>query len=102
MDKFTPSDIKQIKSHGLELAVLEQQLRDFKTGFPYADIESAAVIGNGVLPMLGSEYVDYYKSHQNQYNIVKFVPASGAATRMFKDLFEFLSSGEMNKTTQTV
>ena len=39
---------------------------------------------------------------EDKYRIVKFVPASGAATRMFKDLFEYLSTGQINKTTQTV
>lgn len=102
MEKFTPQDIEQIKSHGLTIDAIKQQLHDFASGFPPADIESAATIGNGVLPMLGAEYVDFYKSHKDNYNIVKFVPASGAATRMFKDLFEFLSTGTMNKTTQTV
>lgn len=102
MEKFTQQDIEQIKSHGLTIDAIKQQLHDFASGFPPADIESAATIGNGVLPMLGAEYVDFYKSHKDNYNIVKFVPASGAATRMFKDLFEFLSTGTMNKTTQSV
>ena len=100
MTQFSQSDIEQIKSHGLNIDAITQQLHNFESGFPYSDIESAAIIGNGVMPMLGSEYVEYYKSHRNNYRIVKFVPASGAATRMFKDLFEFLSTGIMNATTQ--
>lgn len=102
MKQFSQSDIEQIQSHGLNIDVINQQLHDFETGFAPANIVSAATINNGVSPMLGNEYVEYYKNHHNKFNIVKFVPASGAATRMFKDLFEFLSSGTMNKTTQTV
>lgn len=102
MTQFSQSDIEQIKSHGLTLASVEQQLRDFANGFPPSDIVSAATINNGVHPMLAPEYAKHYQSEQNKYKIVKFVPASGAATRMFKDLFEFLSNGTMNKTTQTV
>ena len=102
MTQFSAKDTEQITSHGLTIEIVEQQLSDFANGFLPSDIESAATLNNGVLPMLGAEYVEYYKSNQDKYKIVKFVPASGAATRMFKDLFEFLSSGTMNKTTQTV
>lgn len=102
MPEFSTSDIQQITSHGLTVDAVQQQLRDFATGFPCADIVSAATIGNGVLPMLGAEYIEYFDANRDKYKIVKFVPASGAATRMFRDLFEFLSTGDMNKTTQTI
>lgn len=102
MYEFTPNDIAQIQNHGLSLDVVQGQLADFATGFPYSDIVRPAVIGDGVRKMLGDEYGAYYDAHCDEYKIVKFVPASGAATRMFKDLFEFLSSGQMNKTTQMV
>lgn len=102
MSYFSESDIKQIQNHELTLDIVNRQLNDFKTGFPYANIESAATKNNGIQSMLGDEYVDHYVQNQNKYNIVKFVPASGAATRMFKDLFEYITSGEMNKTTRLV
>ncbi len=102
MYEFTPNDIAQIQNHGLNVEVVHGQLNDFIAGFPYANIVRPAVIGDGVRKMLGDEYGAYYDAHRDEYNIVKFVPASGAATRMFKDLFEFLSSGQMNKTTQNV
>ena len=102
MSYFSESDIEQIKNHELTLDIVNQQLHDFVTGFPYANIESAATINNGILPMLDNTYVEHYINNQNKYNIVKFVPASGAATRMFKDLFEYLGTGTMNKTTQMV
>ncbi len=102
MTKFSDSDIQQIEKHGLNISDIEQQLHDFETGFPFANIVSAATLNKGVQPMLSEKYAKYYDQHKNEYKIVKFVPASGAATRMFKDLFEFLSSGKMNETTQTV
>lgn len=102
MYEFTPNDIAQIQNHGLNVEVVHGQLNDFIAGFPYANIVRPAVIGDGVRKMLGDEYGAYYDAHRDEYKIVKFVPASGAATRMFKDLFEFLSSGQMNKTTQNV
>ena len=102
MTQFSQSDIQQITQHGLTIETVEQQLHDFSTGFPPADIISAATIGNGVNSMLSDEYAAHYNNNKDKYKIVKFVPASGAATRMFKDLFEFLTSGAINKTTQTV
>lgn len=102
MPDFTTSDIEQIQSHGLNPAETEKQIAIFKSGFPFTDIISAATIGNGVLPMLDETYAEYYLANCDKYKIVKFVPASGAATRMFKDLFEYLSTDTMNTTTQTV
>ena len=102
MSEFTPRDIQQISEHGLSLDTIRQQIHNFETGFPPSNILSAATLNNGVLPMLNESYAEYYLSNCDNYKIVKFVPASGAATRMFKDLFEYLSNGTINKTTQTV
>ncbi len=102
MTQFTDSDIKQITEHGLNIDNVTQQMTDFQHGFPYIDIKSAAVIDNGVMEMLSDEYADFFDANADNYKIVKFVPASGAATRMFKDLFEYLQSGTHNKVSQTV
>ena len=104
MYKFSDSDIKQIQSHGLTIDSIQKQMTDFENGFPYSDIVSACTINNGAFnhDIDIDKYIDIYDTQCNKYKIVKFVPASGAATRMFKELFEFLSSGKMNKTTQTV
>ena len=74
-----------------------QQLDDFQSGFPYANIVSAATLNNGIISV--DNVID---QPMDNYKIVKFVPASGAATRMFKDLFEYLATDTMNPTTQTV
>lgn len=102
MIKFNDQDITQIHEHGLTIDAIHQQMNDFATSFPYTKIIRPAIINDGVLPMLNTSYAEYYKTKCNNYKIVKFVPASGAATRMFKDLFEYLSTGITNKTTQTV
>lgn len=102
MTDFLPSDIEQIQSHGLSLQTIQQQMSDFAAGFPYAEIISAATANNGVMAVTDNSITDEYTKNQDKYKIVKFVPASGAATRMFKDLFEFLSTGTMNKITATV
>lgn len=102
MTQFTDTDIKQINEHGLNYAEIQQQMTDFQNGFPPIQITSAAVIGDGIMTLSSKTYADFYDSVSSNYKIVKFVPASGAATRMFKDLFEYLQSGIHNKTSQTV
>jgi len=101
---FSDNDLQQIKSHGLTVDEINQQLNNFKTGFPFSDIVKPAVANDGIMIVdddkyndMAREYDDYAKTHK----IVKFVPASGAATRMFKDLFEFLNTGVMNNATET-
>ena len=102
MIKFSPQDIEQITNHNLTLDTVNQQISDFETGFPFIQIVSAAVSGDGIMEINDTKYADLYDTHKDNYKIAKFVPASGAATRMFKDLFEFLNTGTMNKTTQIV
>lgn len=104
MNIFSDSDIKQIQSHGLSADTVTKQISDFENGFPYSDIVSACVIDNGAFQYDNQidKYINLYDSNCDKYNIVKFVPASGAATRMFKDLYEYLESGKLNPTTQTV
>ncbi len=101
---FSDSDIQQIKSHGLTIDAINKQLSDFKNGFPFMNIVKPAIQNDGIVIVddtdsdkIIHEYDNYSKTHK----IVKFVPASGAATRMFKDLFEYMNTGNMNKTTQT-
>ena len=81
---------------GISAELVAEQLRTFKTGFPFLKIEAAATIGKGVLLPSESDIEEYLKvwdSYCAQSNsILKFVPASGAASRMFKDLFSFLSA----------
>lgn len=103
MTNFSTQDIEQINAHGLTPETVSQQLHDFISGFPYSDIVAPATINNGVFAMPTDESnIEYYRTHKDKYNIVKFVPASGAATRMFKDLFEYLASGTANKTSDLV
>jgi len=91
---FTSKDLEQIKKKGLTLEQVTSQLETFKNGLPYIKIESAATIGNGILKLSDSEkekFINYFKNKRNKTSCIKFVPASGAATRMFKFLFDFLS-----------
>ena len=98
---FTPSDLAQLEARGISVEKAEKQLQSFATGFPELDIVSAASIGNGVLNPTNEEIDAYVKAWQDYldegHTVLKFVPASGAASRMFKDLFEYLETGEKTK-----
>ena len=98
---FTPSDLAQLEARGISVEKAEKQLQSFATGFPELDIVSAASVGNGVLNPTEEEIDMYVKAWQNYldegHTVLKFVPASGAASRMFKDLFEYLETGEKTK-----
>ena len=89
-------DLKQIAQKGITPEQIENQLQEFKTGFPFLRLEGPAAIGNGIVAPTEAECQDYVKTW-NDYKaegkkIVKFVPASGAASRMFKNMFAFLDA----------
>lgn len=95
---FTPSDLAQLEARGISVEKAEKQLQSFATGFPELDIVSAASVGNGVLNPSEEEIDAYVKAWQEYldegHTVLKFVPASGAASRMFKNLFEYLEDGK--------
>lgn len=85
-----------MEEHGLTPAALETQLKNFREGFPFLPVTRAASCGDGirVLDATGIEQAAArYDRAKESLRVVKFVPASGAATRMFKDLFEFVREG---------
>jgi len=90
---LTKGDIQQIKDHGLSLPSIYHQLETFSLGIPSVDIITAASAGNGieVIPKASEQkLIDLFEKQRDTLDIVKLVPASGAATRMFKFLYEFL------------
>lgn len=101
--KFTENDIQQIENKGLTLATVQSQIDLFKTGVPFVNLSSAATINNGIVKCSEAEkahYINYFESKRNTISISKFVPASGAATRMFKTLFKFIE--EYIPETETI
>ena len=93
---MTAQDKALLEAKGISEAQIEQQLRDFQTGFPFLKLAGAAAIGRGIMAVSDEQEKactkawDDYKAEG--HHITKFVPASGAASRMFKDMFEFLSA----------
>ena len=99
------NDKQYILGRGMDVATVERQIERFVNGFPYLQIIRPASVGDGIVRLGGQEltaFGNYYDSRAVSTRAVKFVPASGAATRMFKDLFAFLGSGETNRTVDEV
>ncbi len=102
---FLEEDINQIKSRGSEVAEVEQQINYFVNGFPYLNLSKAATIGDGILSPNESEISELLalfdqNAADGEISLLKFVPASGAATRMFKALFGFLQGGKSDKSIE--
>ena len=93
---LTPNDLLQLKSNNQTQSQIEEQLSCFIKGFPFLEIKASASVEKGIMQLTESEQDSYVKSWDDYLNdkkqITKFVPASGAASRMFKDLFTFLSA----------
>lgn len=90
---FSSNDLKLFQSKGIDVKTIEQQIENFRKGFPFIDLVEPATIKNGLKVFTDSEIEKlqkYYDRNLEDYEILKFVPASGAASRMFKALFEFM------------
>jgi len=90
------NDLKQIARRGISEEQIENQLHQFETGFPFLKLEAAAAVGRGIVAPTEQERKQYVSAWE-QYKaagrrIVKFVPASGAASRMFKNMFAFVDA----------
>ena len=100
---LSQQDLKQLAQKGISEQQIETQLGQFKTGFPFLKLEAAAAIGRGIVAPNAKEGAKYVEAWQ-QYKatgkrVVKFVPASGAASRMFKDMFAFVDADYDKPTT---
>ncbi|MEO8933170.1 MAG: DUF4301 family protein [Xanthomarina sp.] len=92
---FSDKDIQQIEKKGLTVAKVRSQIEVFKSGLPFVNLESAATINKGILKLSDEEKkasIQFFDTKRNSYSIIKFVPASGAATRMFKSFFSFIEA----------
>ena len=93
---FTNEDLKQIAALGLTQADVDKQIENFRKGFPKTQLIQAATVENGGILRLDDDQINHYAALYREASkgkkILKFVPASGAATRMFKDLYSFTAT----------
>ena len=93
---FSPTDQQQILERGASLSQVKEQIEHFKNGFPWMKIVGPATPQRGikVLDSEAQEAAVAYYQKADVYGKSKFVPASGAASRMFKDMFQGLATLE--------
>lgn len=81
-----------MEARGISPETAEHQIRTFKSGFPFIQLTAPATPAKGLFSYSkaeAEELAQYFDNHKNDYQIIKFVPASGAASRMFKHLLSF-------------
>lgn len=103
MLQFSEQDNKAMLQRGSDPQWVARQFTFFKEGFPYAQLDRIATIEDGIERLTEEEkkeYITYYDQQAPHIKIEKFVPASGAASRMFKALFDFLETGKMTDQIQ--
>ena len=94
---LTQNDLELLSNKRISIMQIEEQLSFFEKGFPYLPIVASASVKKGIMRISQVEqsaYLDEWNAYlEKNKRILKFVPASGAASRMFKDLFEFIDAG---------
>ena len=94
--KPTKQDLEQLSQIGLSPEDVQLQIDNFKKGFPKSHLDAAATPDNGGIRCLSDKeiarYEKQYRALARDKKILKFIPASGAATRMFKDLYSFTAT----------
>lgn len=99
---FTDIDIQQIESNELTVAQINKQIQLFKKGLPYVNLKRATSINDGILVLPKTEegkYISFFEKEGENLDVLKFVPASGSATRMFQLLYTFLESYNIKEET---
>lgn len=93
---LTAEDKDLLSKKGISEESLQKQLTCFEKGFPYLDIVGPASVEKGIKVISADDektYLDAWETYlSGSKKVIKFVPASGAASRMFKDLFAFLNA----------
>ena len=95
---LTEKDLTQLSERNVSENQVIQQVAQLKRGTKFVQLMRPATISDGIL-RLDAEQIkameQVFDADKEYYQFTKFVPASGAASRMFKDLFSFLENGAM-------
>ncbi|TDW49647.1 NadR type nicotinamide-nucleotide adenylyltransferase [Flavobacterium sp. 270] len=99
---FSSEDFVQLYNHGVSFENVFKQLKILKKGIAKSNLISPATINNGILSLSETDFEEkalFYDNQKEHLKINKFVPASGAATRMFKFLKTFLNEFDIDTET---
>ncbi|GMN09793.1 DUF4301 family protein [Croceitalea sp. MTPC9] len=100
MIDFSEEDLKQLANKGISKEQVLAQIETFKEGIPFVNLEKAAVVGEGISRFSGDEekeLISNFENSRGNLSLLKFVPASGAASRMFKAMFNFIDAYNPSK-----
>ena len=89
---FNATDSEQFQNKGIQLSTIRRQIDHFIEGFPFIRLNRPAIPGDGMIVFNDQEqafYISHFDHAAPKISVIKFVPASGAASRMFKHIFEF-------------
>jgi hypothetical protein len=93
---FSADHIRQIREHGLTEAQVLEQIQRFQTGAEPIRLNRPCTVGDGIISIPAGDIEGLVKYHDREAahgRFMKFVPASGAASRMFKEWFNCLDEG---------
>ena len=91
---FSSEDFVYIQEYGISIKNIQKQLNFFKEGIPKTNLISPATLSNGILKLSEKDFqekANFFDAQKSGLKLSKFVPASGAASRMFKFLMEFIN-----------
>ncbi|AND63628.1 ATPase [Flavobacterium covae] len=110
---FTSHEFIELYNQNKNINLIIKQIYSIKNGIVKTALETPATIGNGIIKLDAQEldyYINYFDSNKTGKTLEKFIPASGAATRMFKFLNDFILdfnseeetiNGYINRTNNT-
>ncbi len=93
MIDFTAKDVQQLEEKGISKEKITDQIATFKEGIPFVKLKKTAIVGDGIHQYTKEEQnalITFFETHKRELSLLKFVPASGAASRMFKAMYNFL------------
>ncbi len=100
---LTQNDQLVLKLHGLSISQVKAQLQQLRQGIPPLHLIRPCRVGDGIIQLSPQHFAEYHRQFQHAQaagRVSKFIPASGAATRMFKDLLQYLEKDEFSQTTE--
>ena len=93
MSALNNTDLKQLEALNISAEQVERQINQFKSGFPFSDLIAPATTENGIVKFNEADIeglIRQFDEDKQYYDIMKFIPASGAASRMFKNIYSFV------------
>lgn len=101
---FSTQDLEQIRQKGIDIEVVESQIKRLSQNPPVPKLLRTATLSDGIL-LFDEKEIDAYVAiwdaylHRAKRDVTHFVPASGHANRFFRDLYQFLRSDNSEPKT---